>query len=78
LKILEDLTEELYENMGDECTIELDGDIITIYLNLPNTEYYTNFVSKLERFLVKSKYDIEDFEIDGDYEGQIELAYEGE
>ena len=79
MKLVEDLAEELYESIGeDECTIETEDNIITIYLDLPDTENYISFVNTIERFIVKSRYDIEDFEIDGDYEGQIDIVYEGE
>jgi hypothetical protein len=79
MKIIEDLVEELYEKIGDEeCSITSDENVISIYLDLPDTENYTVFLDKVERFMVKSKYDIEDFEIDGDYEGQIDIVYEGD
>ena len=79
MKLVEDLVEELYESIGeDECTIETEDNVITIYLDLPDTENYISFVNVIEKFLVKSRYDIEDFEIDGDYEGQIDIIYEGE
>lgn len=79
MKLVEDLAEELHENIGEyECTIDSEDNVITIYLDLPDTYNYNTFISKIERFLVKSKYDIEDFDIDGDYEGQIEIVYEGE
>jgi len=79
LKLVEDLAEELYESIGeDECTIETEDNVITIYLDLPDTDNYISFVNVIERFLVKSRYDTEDFEIDGDYEGQIDIIYEGE
>jgi len=76
---LEELAEELYETIGEDyCTIEVEQDTIIVFLDLPSTENYTSFVNTIERFLLKSKYHIEDFEIDGDYEGQIEIIYEGE
>ena len=79
MKLVEDLAEELYESIGeDECTIETEDNVITIYLDLPDTDNYISFVNVIERFLVKSRYDTEDFEIDGDYEGQIDIIYEGE
>jgi len=79
LKLVEDLAEEIYESVGeDECTIKTEENIITIYLDSADTENYISFVNAIEKFLVKSRYDIEDFEIDGDYEGQIDIVYEGE
>jgi len=79
MTVIEELAEEMYENIGeDECTIDVQDNIIVVYLDLPNTENYVSFINIIERFLTKSKFDIEDFDIDGDYEGQIEIVYDGE
>jgi len=79
MTVIEELAEEMYESIGeDECTIDVQDNIIVVYLDLPNTENYVSFINIIERFLTKSKFDIEDFDIDGDYEGQIEIVYDGE
>jgi len=79
MTVIEELAEEMYETIGeDECTIDVQDNVITIYLDLPNTENYISFINIIERFLTKSKFDIEDFDFDGDYEGQIEIIYDGE
>jgi hypothetical protein len=79
-KVLEQLSEDLYVHFGEEdCDIVVQNEeSVNIYLNLPNTENYTTFLDKVERYFSKAKYDIEDWEIDGDYEGHIEILYIGD
>jgi hypothetical protein len=47
-------------------------------LDLPSTDNYDNHITEIERFFKFSDYDVEDYEIDGDYEGQITISYIGE
>jgi len=62
-----------------ECDVVVsDEEIVNIYLNLPNTENYNDFITEVETFFKSSKYHIEDFEIDGDYEGHIIITYQDE
>jgi len=77
---MEDFELELSHYFGeDECEVTLDADgNVNIYLHLPNTENYNSFLLLVDDFFPESSYDIEDFEIDGDYEGNIEINYIGE
>ena len=75
-KLSEDLGNELEEA---ECDIVVqEEESVNIYLDLPETENYNHFIELVERFFRNSRYDVEDFEISGDYEGHIEIIYEGE
>ena len=79
---LEEFTETLrdyfYDNGNVDIQVELDEDTIYVYLDLPSVENYEKHMYYIERFFNKSLFDVEDFEIDGDYEGQIEIFYIGE
>jgi hypothetical protein len=72
------LRDYFYDNNDIDLQVELDDYEISIYLDLPSTENYNNHINEVEKFFRYSNYDIEDFEIDGDYEGCITLIYEGE
>ena len=84
LEELEELAEELrdyfYDNRIEEQQVEYDEDAseINIYLDLPDTDNYDDYVREIELFFRSSDSDIDDFDIDGDYEGVITLTYEGE
>ena len=79
-ELLEKLAEEIdiYFSESECDVIVQDEESINIYLDLPNIQNYNDFITEVERFFAISKNDIEDFEIDGDYEGQIIIVYEGE
>ena len=78
--MLEKVSEDLEIFFGEsECDIVVsDEEVINIYLDLPNTENYNDFLQEVENFFKNSEYDVEDFEIEGDHEGHIELVYIGE
>jgi len=82
--ILEELAEVLkdyfYDNEIYEQEVEYDEDTqeVNIYLNLPNEDNYNEYLREIELFYRQSKFHIDDFDIDGDYEGQITIIYEGE
>ena len=75
-KVSEDL--EVYFSESECDIVVSDEEVINIYLDLPNTENYNDFLQEVENFFKNSEYDVEDFELDGDYEGHIELVYIGE
>jgi len=79
---LDEFTEDLRDYMYDEgfidAQIEQDDEEVNVYLDLPNTENYDTHIEVIESFFAQSNYDVEDFEIDGDYEGHIYILYEGE
>jgi len=69
--------EEGYHDLDIEINNSTDS--IEISLDLPSTSNYDSTMKCLERFFnSKSSYHIEDFDIDGDYEGQITVSYIGE
>lgn len=77
--LIEQFTDDLETYLqDDECEVIQEAGTVNVYLDLPNTENYNHFVSKVERVFSKTKYDTEDWEIDGDYEGCIEIMYVGE
>jgi len=78
--MLEQFAEDIETYLAEkECEVEVqDDEIVSIYLELPNTENYNYFINKIEKIFSKMKWDVEDWEIDGDYEGHIELVYIGE
>jgi hypothetical protein len=62
-----------------ECEVDVvDDDRIEIYIDLPSTDNYNYFIAKIEKIFRKVPFDVEDYEIDGDYEGQIAIVYIGE
>lgn len=76
---LETVADELYvylEDKGfDDLEVHVRGNVIEIYLDLPNTDNYNSTLAVVENFF--DRYYVEDFEIDGDYEGLITLEYIG-
>jgi len=78
--MLEQFTEDLRDYFYDECNtdvqVELDDNEINVYLSLPSTSNYDAHIYAIERFFKRSEYDVEDFDIDGDYEGVITIVYE--
>ena len=77
--MLEQFVDDVEVYLGrEECEVMQDGEIVNIWLDLPDTENYNYFINKIEKMFSKIKWDVEDWEIDGDYEGHIELAYIGE
>ena len=79
---LSEFTDELrdyfYDEDNTDLEVEQDDNEINIYLDLPSIENYDIHISRIEKFFRSTKYDVEDFEIDGDYEGYITIIYEGE
>ena len=78
--ILEQFAEDIELYLAEkECEVTLqDEESVNIYLDLPNTENYNYFINKIEKIFSKTKWDVEDWEIDGDMEGHIEILYIGE
>ena len=74
-EITEDLRDYFYDKGDTDLQVELDDEIINVYLDLPDTRNYDSHIDAIERFFRRSKYDVEDFEISGDYEGHIEILY---
>ena len=74
----EDLRDYFYDENNVDLQVETDEDEINVYLDLPSTDNYDNHITEIERFFKFSDYDVEDYEIDGDYEGQITISYIGE
>jgi len=77
-ELAEDLRDYLYDEGFIDAQIEQDDEVTNIYLDLPNTGNYDTHIEAVESFFAQSVFDVEDFEIDGDYEGHIEITYEGE
>ena len=76
---LEQFVDDVEVYLGrEECEVIQDDEIVNIWLDLPNTENYNYFINKIEKIFSRTKWDVEDWEIDGDMEGHIELAYIGE
>jgi len=77
--MLEELAEHIELYLAEkECDIVVSEDTVNVYLDLPNTDNYNYFINKIEKIFSKIEYDVEDFEIDGDYEGHIIISYIGE
>ena len=73
-----DLRDYFYDEGNVDVQVEQDDNEVNIYLDLPSTENYDAHIEEVESFFRNSEYDVEDFDIDGDYEGCITLSYEGE
>ena len=76
-KIAEDLRNYFYDDHDVDLQVELDDNEINVYLDLPSTENYDNHIEAIENYFRDSDNDIDDFDIDGDYEGTITLTYVG-
>lgn len=76
--VVEELRDYFYDKNNEDVQVKLDENEINVYLDLPDTRNYDAHIDTIERFFSKSKYDVEDFDFDGDYEGTITLTYEGE
>ena len=74
----DDLRDYFYDEGDIDLQVEQDDNEINIYLDLPSTENYDAHIDEIESFFRNGNYDVEDFEISGDYEGTITLTYEGE
>lgn len=78
---LEQFTDDLRWFLYDEGYVPLqieDTDIgVALYLDIPSESNYDYYVNMVRAFFAQSEYDISDFTIDGDYEGQIELEWIG-
>lgn len=74
--MIEDFTEDLKTYFIDDNDIKItqDKDKIYLLLDLPNTDNYESYMEELELFFDSSIYDVEHFDIDGDYEGEIEIT----
>ena len=75
-EFIEDLRNYFYDNGDIDLQLELGEEEINIYLDLPSTENYDVHIDMIEEFFSYSEYDIEDFSIDGDYEGTIIIYLE--
>jgi hypothetical protein len=74
----EDLRDWFYDNGDTDVQVEVDEDEVNVYLDLPSTDNYDAHIIAIESFFRDSDFDVEDYEIDGDYEGQITISYIGE
>jgi hypothetical protein len=74
--IVEDVRDYFYENGNTDLQVEIGESEFSIFLDLPNTSNYEYHINELEKFFrVSDDHDIEDFDIDGDYEGIITAVY---
>jgi len=71
----DDLRDYFYYDGNIDLQVEVDDNTISIYLDLPSEANYDSHMILLEEFFSENNYDVEDFDIDGDYEGTITLEY---
>ncbi len=77
--ILEEMMKSLrvflgYNETYAEVFIE-DGEVL-IHMDLPSEENYNYAIELVELFFEEEEYDIEEYYIDGDYEGIISISQE--
>ena len=76
---VEDLAELIEHYMGDlEVEIYVEDEVVSIALDLPSSDNYNYIVNEVEKVFRKSKENIEDWDIDGDYESIVEISYIGD